>query len=138
HGHVPRRYRDAGHRGAALHPAGEDARLRPRLVRHPVHDHLPDRVYNASLRLQSIPDARDGAARSDPRRHLPLDRSILLPDGADDHHHDDLSADRAVAAFAVQGWLKMGRWTWSRSEIDRNMSCSARGRNGKFDTGTAT
>jgi TRAP-type C4-dicarboxylate transport system permease large subunit len=42
------------------------ARLRSRLVRHPLHDHLPDRVHHAALRLQPLPDARDGAARDHP------------------------------------------------------------------------
>ena len=43
-------------------PAGGGARLRSDLVRRALHDHLPDRLHDAALRLQSVPHARHGAA----------------------------------------------------------------------------
>ncbi len=63
-------------------PLVDQARLQSDLVRHPLYDHLPDRLHHAALRLQSVPDARDGAARDHADRHLPVHRSVLLPDGA--------------------------------------------------------
>jgi TRAP-type mannitol/chloroaromatic compound transport system permease large subunit len=36
----------------------------------------PDRLHDAALRLQPVPDARDGAAGNRPARHLPLDCAL--------------------------------------------------------------
>ena len=36
--------------------------LRSGLVRRALHDHLPDRLHDAAVRLQPVPDAGDGAA----------------------------------------------------------------------------
>ncbi len=40
-----------GHRRPAIRAAGRRAWVRPDLVRHPVYDHDPDRLYDATLRL---------------------------------------------------------------------------------------
>jgi hypothetical protein len=50
-GHLSRRHGDAGDRRAALCAAGQGAWLRSGLVRHSLHDHLPDRLHDAALRL---------------------------------------------------------------------------------------
>ena len=73
--HVPRRHGDAGHRRAAVHSARRCARLRSRLVRRALHDHLPDRLSDAAFRLQPLPDARHGAAGGHPAGHLPVGRT---------------------------------------------------------------
>src|SRR5690606_17362951 len=73
-------------------------RLRPHLVRHPLHDHLPDRVHHAALRLQSVPHARDGAARDRARRHLQVHLAVRRDDGDLDHPADAVPANRTLAA----------------------------------------
>ena len=57
-------------------PLVDRARLRPDLVRRALHDHLPDRLHHAAVRLQPVPDAGAGAAGDHARRHLPLDRAL--------------------------------------------------------------
>ena len=90
-GHLSRRHRDAGDRRAALRAAGQGPRLRSHLVRGALHHHLPDRVHDAALRLQPVPDAGDGAARNRTRRHLPLHHPLRAGDGGGPGPGDDLS-----------------------------------------------
>ena len=45
--------------------------LQSDLVRHPLHDHLPDRLHHAAVRVQPVPDAGHGAEGSHADRHLP-------------------------------------------------------------------
>jgi TRAP-type uncharacterized transport system fused permease subunit len=49
HGHLPGRHGDAGDRRAFVCAAGRRAWLRSDLVRHPLHDHLPNRLYDAAV-----------------------------------------------------------------------------------------
>jgi tripartite ATP-independent transporter DctM subunit len=64
----------------------------------PLYDHLPGRLHDAALRLQPLPDARDGAAGGDAGGHLPLDHPLRGGDvsGPDSRH--GLPRDRPVAA----------------------------------------
>jgi tripartite ATP-independent transporter DctM subunit len=77
-GHLPRRHRDADHRGAALRAARDRARVQSHLVRHPLHDHLPDRLHHAAVRVQPVPDAGDGTEGSHADRHLQVDRPVRV------------------------------------------------------------
>src|SRR3546814_7873864 len=78
------------------------ARLRSHLVRHPLHHHLPDRLHDAALRLQPLPDARHGTQGGDDLRHLPLDHTLRAGDADRPDARHGLPADRALAAAALQ------------------------------------
>jgi tripartite ATP-independent transporter DctM subunit len=111
-GHVSRRHRHAGDRGAALRAAGGGAGLRPDLVWGALHDHHADRLHDAALRLQPVPDAGDGAAGN---RLRDIYRSIMCPCRRDDaglDTGDGVSANRALAAAlclrAVTQWRGQG------------------------------
>jgi hypothetical protein len=101
HGDLPRRHRHAGDRRAALRAAGRRAGLQSHLVRHPLHHHLPDRLHDAALRLQPLPDARHGAQGGDADRHLPLDHPLRRGDDPRPHPRHGLPADRPLAAGAL-------------------------------------
>ena len=70
-------------------------------VRGALHHHLPDRVHDPAVRLQPVPDARDGPARNRARRHLSLDHPVRAGHGPRPGAGDDLSATRAMAARAA-------------------------------------
>ena len=62
--------------------------LRSDLVRRAVYDQLPDRLHDAAVRLQSVPDAGDGAQGDYPGRHLSLDHPVCTGhDFGDGDHH---------------------------------------------------
>ena len=100
-GDLPGRHGDAGDRRAALCAPGEAAGLRSDLVRRAVHDHDPDRVYDAPLRLQPVPDARDGAAGDRPQRHLRLHHPVRDGDDRRARDGDGVSRNRDVAAATM-------------------------------------
>ena len=62
HGHFSGRHGDARDRRAALHPARRRARIRPNLVRRPLHDHDSNCLHDAAVRIQPVPHAGDGTA----------------------------------------------------------------------------
>ena len=121
HGHVPRRHRHARHRRPALCAAGDLSGIRSDLVRRPLYDQLPDRLHDAAVRLQSVPDAGDGAQGDHAGRHLSLDRPVRAGDdfGHGDHH--GVSADRAVAAAVVLWQIRVGSQSALRSTTRRRM-----------------
>ena len=101
YGDVPGRHRDAGHRRPALCAPGQGSRLRPGVVRGSLYDHLPDRLYDAAVRLQPVLDAGDGAQGNHPDRYLSLDRPLRRRDGARSILGDDFPRTRPLAAQAV-------------------------------------
>ena len=112
-GHVSGRHGHAGHRGAAVRPARRQPGIQPDLVRHSVHDDLPDRLHNAAVWLQSVPDALARTTRNQPDRHLPFDLALRADDGNDDRAGHDLPTTGAVAAR-------------NRSAITNHRKCSTR------------
>ena len=96
-GHLSRRHRHAGDCRPPLCALGQDARLRPDLVRRALHHHHANCVYDPTFRLQPVSDARDGAARDLARRHLPLDHPLCRCHGPGAGAGDDVSGHRALA-----------------------------------------
>ena len=97
-GNVPGRHRHAGDCSAALCAAGRCAWVRPGLVWRALHHHHPDRLHDTAVRLQSVPDARHGAAGNRTDRYLQVHHPVCRCDdpGPDTGH--GVSADRFVAA----------------------------------------
>ena len=97
-GHVPRRHRDAGDRGAALRAAGGFDGLRPDLVRRALHDHdqiaymTPPFGYNLFLmRAMAPPEIRLG----DIYRSIVPFVAVMVAGPRDRH---GFSRNRALAA----------------------------------------
>jgi hypothetical protein len=78
-------------------------RLRPGLVRCALHHHLPDRLHDAAVRLQPVPDARNGAAGDQAAPYLCVRHSLRRGHAAHIGDRDDVPGNRTVAAGAIPG-----------------------------------
>ena len=98
YGHVSGRYCYAGNCCAVVRAAGDRPRLRPGVVWRALYYHHTNRVHDAAIRVQPVPDEGDGAAGDSAKGYLCIDTAFCLHHGACACASDGVSTTVTLAA----------------------------------------